>query len=144
MADKQEVQQAQQAAEQAAEQTAESVVQEGGSQHEAQQAARVAAEQAAESVAPELTDAQIKRIADESGKAAARETIEEMRKLGAIREETDDLSQQTAPPPNQGQQTEQVQQQQSPPPREPTPQETEIQQEVPRKLSLAEKFIGKK
>lgn len=145
----QEQQAAQAAAEQAAEQTAEQVVTEGGSQQEAQAAAQQAAEEEAKRVAPELTDKQIKRIADASGKAAARETIEEMRKLGVIREEGEETSPlqhtqqvpntptQTNPPPN-------PQQPPQPPPHQITQQQEEIQQEPPRKLTPAEKFVKRK
>lgn len=134
-----EQQTAQQAAEAAAEAAAQQEGAEGSTKPVVIQTAQQAAEDAARQAAPELSDAQIKRIADEAGKAAARETMEELRKSGALREETE-TPLAPAVSPQEQQQTVTNQ----PPPREPSKEEIEIQQEAPRKLSPAEKFIGRK
>jgi hypothetical protein len=120
-----------------AEQAAKALAEEGATEQETEAAATKAAEEEVQRIAPELTDEQVEKIAAASGKAAAQETIAEMRRIGAIREE--EMAQPPAqveggvPAPGA-----------PPPPASATPQQIEIQQEPPKKLSLAERFVGRK
>lgn len=145
--DPQKLAQAEQAAEQAAEATAEAVQEQGGTEQEAQKAAQKAAEQEIQRVAPELTDAQIKRIAQESGKAAAQETMREMREQGIIVEEQIDSKPAPVPAPA-GQAENAPAAVEGQPPQPPAQglsnQEREIQEQVPRKPNLAQRFVKAK
>lgn len=126
MTDTAEKAQAEQAAALAAEQAAAASAEDGASKGETEAAATEAAEKAVKEVAPDLTDAQVERIANASGKAAARETVSELQRMGALREEEAADQHGGSPPPDL------------------TQTETEIQQEPPKKLKPAERFIGRK
>ena len=139
-----------------AERAAQAAAEEGSSPAETEAAATEAAEQEVRQVAPGLSDEQVEKIAAASGKAAAQETIAEMRRIGAIREEemTSDAIPPTVPPTlSVGAASDAASAPAGtapdvpappPPPAGATPQQIEIQQEPPKKLTPAERFVGRK
>lgn len=129
------------AADRAAEQAASAAAEDGSTPKETEAAATEAAEKEIQRVAPELTDDQVERIAAASGKAAAQETISEMRRIGAIREEEMTGTEPAATPPASETPPDAGA---PPPPAGATPAQIEVQQEPPKKLSWAERFVGRK
>ena len=138
-----------------AERAAQAAAEEGSTPAETEAAATEAAEQEVRQVAPGLSDEQVEKIAAASGKAAAQETIAEMRRIGAIREEemtsdavppTVGATASTSPPTDTTAPAGTAPDVPAPPPPPAgaTPQQIEIQQEPPKKLTPAERFVGRK
>lgn len=83
---------AEQAAERAAEPAAQQAAAAGATPAQVEQQATQAAEQAAQQAAPNLSDEQLERIGRAAGKAASDETIDRLKRLGALQDESDMLS----------------------------------------------------
>lgn len=80
---------AEQAAEQAAAPAAQQAAAAGATPAQVEAEATQAAEQAAQQAAPNLSDEQLEKIGKAAGKAASDETIDRLKQLGALQDETE-------------------------------------------------------